>query len=161
MTREQTFIMIKPEAVQRGLIGEILARFERRGFQLMAAKLMKPSSSLLEEHYGDLKSKPFFPSLVAHMSSGPVFAMVFEGSNAVKIGRMMLGETNPAASLPGSIRGDYCIDIGRNICHGSDSIDSANKEIKLWFPEGILSFRRQLDTQIYEKNEPSVSSLHL
>ena len=151
MTRERTFIMIKPEGVQRGIVGDILARFERRGFQLVAAKLMHAGPALLASHYEDLSAKPFFPSLVKHMSSGPVFAMVFEGSNAVKVGRMMLGETNPAASLPGSIRGDYALDIGRNICHGSDSVDAARREIALWFPEhDLVSYARTLDAQLYE-----------
>ena len=152
MTRERTFLMVKPEGVQRGIVGEIVQRFERRGYQLIAAKLMKASDALLREHYEDLQSKPFFAGLVKHMSSGPVFAMVFEGSNVVKVARMMLGETNPLSSLPGSIRGDFAIDIGRNVCHGSDSVDSADREIKLWFPEGIISYELPHACLIYEKS---------
>ena len=102
-------------------------------------KMTTASKDLLEMHYADLSSKPFFSKLVEFMSSGPVVAMVWEGKGAVKTGRKMLGETNPADSLPGTIRGDYCIDIGRNICHGSDSVETAKKEIALWFKEGELN----------------------
>merc|ERR1712070_388114 len=99
-------------------------------------KLTRPSKEHLEKHYEDLSSKPFFPGLIEYMTMGPVCAMVWQGLGAVKTGRKMLGETKPADSLPGSIRGDFCIDVGRNICHGSDSVESAEKEIALWFPEG-------------------------
>merc|ERR1719245_190149 len=136
---ERTFIMIKPDGVQRGLVGEIIKRFEQKGFKLVAMKLMSASTELLEEHYADLKSKKFFPGLINYMSSGPVCPMVWEGKGAVKTGRVMLGETDPAKSLPGTIRGDYCIDIGRNICHGSDSVESAKKEIGLWFKDDELN----------------------
>ena len=136
---ERTYIMIKPDGVQRGLVGEIIARFEKKGFFLRALKLMTPSKQLLEEHYGDLKERPFFPDLVAYMLSGPVVGMVWEGIGAVATGRVMLGATNPANSAPGTIRGDYCIISGRNICHGSDSVQSAEKEIKLWFAEGEVA----------------------
>merc|ERR1712212_745815 len=111
---ERTFIMLKPDAVHRGLVGEIIKRFEKKGFKLVAMKMMHASKELLEEHYADLSKKPFFPDLVAYMASGPVVPMVWEGLNAVKTGRVMLGETNPAASAPGSIRGDLCIQVGRN-----------------------------------------------
>jgi len=130
--------MVKPDGVERKIVGEIIARFERKGYFLVAMKLMKPTQALLEQHYGDLKGKPFFPKLVEFMSSGPVVAMCWEGKDVVKQGRVMLGETNPLASLPGTIRGDFCVDIGRNICHGSDSVESAEKEIALWFKETEL-----------------------
>merc|ERR1712212_223398 len=107
--RERTFIMLKPDAVQRGLVGEIIKRFEKKGFKLVAMKMMHASKELLEQHYADLSKKGFFPDLIAYMASGPVVPMVWEGLNAVKTGRVMLGETNPAASAPGSIRGDLCI----------------------------------------------------
>jgi len=135
---ERTFIMIKPDGVQRGLVGDIIKRFEQKGFKLVAMKFMQASQEHLEKHYEDLKGKKFFPGLVKYMSSGPVVPMVWEGLNVVKTGRVMLGETNPKDSLPGTIRGDFCIQIGRNICHGSDAVDSANKEIALWFPEEQL-----------------------
>lgn len=105
----------------------------------------------LEKHYADLKGKPFFPGLIKYMASGPVIAIVFEGKDVVKQGRTLLGATNPLASAPGTIRGDFAIDVGRNICHGSDSVESAKKEIALWFGEqGVLSYTRAVDAWIYE-----------
>ena len=128
--------MLKPDAVQRGLVGEIIQRFEKKGFKLCAMRLMSPGKLHMEKHYADLKSKKFFPSLVEYMVSGPVCAMVWEGYNSVATGRVMLGATKPSDSVPGTIRGDLCIDVGRNIIHGSDSVDSSNHEIGLWFPSG-------------------------
>ncbi|KAG6821147.1 Nucleoside diphosphate kinase B [Arthromyces matolae] len=128
---ELTYIMIKPDGVQRGLVGKIIQRFEERGFKLVALKLVHATEAHLEKHYEDLKEKPFFPGLVKYMASGPVIATVWEGLNAVKTGRAMLGETNPLASPIGSIRGDFALAVGRNIIHGSDSVESAQKEIKL------------------------------
>ena len=137
--RVRTYIMIKPDGVQRGLIGQILQRFEQKGFKLVAMKLCSPGQAHLEQHYADLSAKPFFAGLVQYMNSGPVCAMVWEGDNAVATGRKMLGATKPFDSEPGTIRGDFCIDVGRNICHGSDSVESANREIALWFSEGELN----------------------
>ncbi|EWM29213.1 nucleoside diphosphate kinase a [Nannochloropsis gaditana] len=111
MSTERTYIMIKPDGVQRGLVGEIIGRFERKGFKLVALKSMNASKDLLNEHYQDLADKPFFGGLVAYMSSGPVIAMVWEGLNAVKEGRKMLGATKPADSAPGTIRGDFALDV--------------------------------------------------
>lgn len=116
----------------------------------MAAKLQVPTKALLEVHYGDLAGKPFFPKLVEFMASGPVMCLVFAGKDAVKTGRKMLGETNPLASLPGTVRGDYAIDLGRNVCHGSDSVESAEKEIALWFPEGVCDYQKTVNCWIYE-----------
>jgi nucleoside-diphosphate kinase len=127
MSGERTYIMIKPDGVQRGLVGEIISRFEKRGFFLRALKLAQPTEDLLRKHYSDLTEKVFFPKLLKYMLSGPVVCMVWEGTGAVATGRTMLGETQPLKSAPGTIRGDFCIDVGRNICHGSDSVDSANK----------------------------------
>ncbi|KIK91433.1 hypothetical protein PAXRUDRAFT_830855 [Paxillus rubicundulus Ve08.2h10] len=149
-TAERTYIMLKPDGVDRGLIGEVLARFEKRGFKLIAAKLALPSREHLEKHYADLKDKPFFPGMIKYMQSGPVFCMVFEGLDAVKTGRAMLGATNPLASQPGTIRGDYALAVGRNICHGSDSIENAEKEIALWFPDGTLQYQLSQAAMIYE-----------
>uniref|UniRef100_A0A8C7MW45 Nucleoside diphosphate kinase n=1 Tax=Oncorhynchus kisutch TaxID=8019 RepID=A0A8C7MW45_ONCKI len=138
---ERTFIAIKPDGVQRRLVGEIIKRFELKGFKMVGMKFVQAPESLLREHYADLEDRPFFPGLVSYMTSGPVVAMVWEGFNVVKTGRVMLGETNPADSKPGTIRGDYCIQVGRNIIHGSDSIESANTEINLWFrPEELCSY---------------------
>ncbi|OCT58996.1 nucleoside diphosphate kinase A1 isoform X1 [Xenopus laevis] len=136
--KERTFIAIKPDGVQRGLMGDIIKRFEQKGFRLVAMKFQQASQDLLRQHYIDLKDRPFYPGLVEYMSSGPVLAMVWEGLNVVKTGRVMLGETNPADSKPGTIRGDFCIQVGRNIIHGSDSVESANKEIALWFKDEEL-----------------------
>uniref|UniRef100_A0A452IK13 nucleoside-diphosphate kinase n=1 Tax=Gopherus agassizii TaxID=38772 RepID=A0A452IK13_9SAUR len=110
---ERTFIAVKPDGVQRGLVGEIIKRFEQKGFRLVAMKFMHASENLLKQHYIDLKDRPFYPGLVKYMNSGPVVAMVWEGLNVVKTGRVMLGETNPADSKPGTIRGDFCIQVGR------------------------------------------------
>ena len=130
---ERTFIAIKPDGVQRGLVGEIIKRFENKGFRLVALKLVQPGREHLEKHYEDLNQRPFFAGLVDYMNSGPIVAMVWEGQGVVKTGRVMLGTTNPADSAPGTIRGDYSIQVGRNICHGSDSVESAQHEIGLWF----------------------------
>ncbi|KAJ2000160.1 nucleoside diphosphate kinase Ndk1 [Coemansia thaxteri] len=133
--KERTFIAVKPDGVQRGLVSDIIGRFERRGYKLVGLKLLVPSKALANEHYADLSSKPFFAGLVDYMTNGkaPVIGMVWEGPAVIKQGRVMLGATDPKAAGPGTIRGDYCLTIGRNICHGSDSAESAEKEIGLWF----------------------------
>merc|ERR1712142_382880 len=152
--KERTFIAIKPDGVQRGLIGKIVKRFEERGFKLVALKMCAPGRAHMEKHYADLKKKPFFKDLVDYMISGPVVCMVWEGLGAVKCGRMMLGETNPQASLPGSIRGDMSIQVGRNICHGSDSVESAQAEIALWFKkEELVNWNSASYCWIYEEPE--------
>merc|ERR1711872_194832 len=154
---ERSFIMIKPDGVHRGLVGEIIKRFEEKGFKLVAMKFMTASKEHLSTHYEDLAKKPFFPGLVEYMASGPVVPMVWEGLNVVKTGRVMLGETNPAASLPGTIRGDYAVQVGRNICHGSDSVESANHEIALWFkPEELCDWTSSQKDWIYEDFKPTV-----
>ncbi|WWC65737.1 nucleoside diphosphate kinase [Kwoniella dejecticola CBS 10117] len=149
-TTEQTYIMIKPDGVQRGLVGEIIARFEKRGFKLAALKLASPSKEHLEKHYADLSDKKFFPGLIKYMLSGPVVCMVWEGLDAVKTGRTMLGATNPLASAPGTIRGDYALQVGMNVCHGSDSVENGQKEIALWFPEGVSQYKLDAQAWIYE-----------
>lgn len=142
---------VKPDGVQRGLCGEIMKRFEQRGFRLVGAKFLQASEEHLQKHYLDLKDKPFYQGLCKYMSSGPVFAMVWEGKSIVKLGRMMLGETNPADSKPGSIRGDLCIDIGRNIIHGSDTLENAKMEIGLWFKaEELVDYKPCSQAFIYE-----------
>ncbi|XP_050524564.1 nucleoside diphosphate kinase [Daktulosphaira vitifoliae] len=148
---ERTFIMIKPDGVQRGLVGKIIKRFETKGFKLVAMKFLWPSEELLKKHYADLAGKPFFPGLIKYMSSGPVVPMVWEGLDAVKTGRFLLGATNPKDSNPGTIRGDLCIQVGRNIIHGSDAVESANKEINLWFTEKeVTPWTRTVDSWVYE-----------
>ncbi|KAG9549785.1 nucleoside diphosphate kinase, partial [Aureobasidium melanogenum] len=149
---EQTFIAIKPDGVQRGLIGPIISRFENKGFKLSAIKLTTPGQEHLEKHYSDLSDKPFFRGLISYMSSGPICAMVWEGRDAVKTGRTLLGATNPLASAPGTIRGDFAIDVGRNVCHGSDTVENAQKEIALWFKKDELnSWKLAQNDWIYEK----------
>ncbi|ESO93907.1 hypothetical protein LOTGIDRAFT_205662 [Lottia gigantea] len=148
---ERTFLAVKPDGVQRGLVGDIISRFEKRGYKLVALKLQQVSEDHLRKHYADLKGKPFFEGLVKFMASGPLVAMVWEGLDVVKQGRAMLGETNPLASKPGSIRGDYSIDMGRNICHGSDSVESAKKEIELWFDaKDLCDYKKANDVWVYE-----------
>ncbi|WP_193062179.1 nucleoside-diphosphate kinase [Oceanobacillus oncorhynchi] len=147
---ERTFLMVKPDGVQRNLIGDIVARFEQKGFKLAGAKLMTISTDLAETHYGEHKERPFFGELVDFITSGPVFAMVWEGENVAASARTMMGKTNPSEALPGTIRGDYGINVGKNIIHGSDSLESASREIDLFFDEKELnSYNKQQDAWIY------------
>lgn len=147
---EKTFIMVKPDGVQRGLVGEIVNRFEQKGFTLAGAKLMEISTELAEEHYGEHKERPFFGELVEFITSGPVFAMVWEGENVIKTSRLMIGATDPQEADPGSIRGDYAITVGKNIIHGSDSPESAEREINLFFKDiELVSYTKQDKTWIY------------
>ena len=149
--RERTFIMVKPDGVQRGLVGDIMSRFEKKGFKLVGLKMAAPGKEHFEKHYSDLSSKPFFGGLVSYASSGPVVAMVWEGHNVVASGRKMLGATRPDDSAPGTIRGDFCIDVGRNVIHGSDSVESANKEIDLWFGhDNLTKWSHHSNGWIYE-----------
>lgn len=147
---ERTYIMIKPDGVQRGLVGEIIARFEKKGFKLVGLKLFSPARELLEAHYADLAGRSFFPGLIDYMNSGPVCCMVWQGLNAVKTGRTMLGATKPSDSAPGTIRGDFALDVGRNICHGSDTVENAEHEITLWFPEGLVAWESHSSAWINE-----------
>jgi nucleoside-diphosphate kinase len=134
---EQTFVMVKPDGVRRGLIGPVVTRFEQKGFTLTAIKLMTIDRSLAERHYGEHRSKPFFGELVDFLTSGPVCAMVWEGQNAVANARALIGRTNPVESAPGTIRGDFALDISGNIVHGSDSPESAEREIRLFFDAAV------------------------
>ena len=136
---ERTFIMIKPDGVQRGLVGEVISRFERKGFTLVGMKLMAVSRELAEKHYGVHKDRPFFAGLVEFIISSPVVAMVWEGDNVVTSGRTLIGATNPIDSAPGTIRGDFGVTIGRNLIHGSDAVETAQQEIALWFDEAELT----------------------
>ena len=132
---ERTFIMIKPDGVQRNLVGEIVQRFEQKGFTLAGLKLMQVSRELAEKHYDVHKERPFFNGLVEFIVSSPVVAMVWEGEGVVTSARKLIGATDPLAAEPGTIRGDFGINIGRNIIHGSDAIETAQREISLWFSE--------------------------
>ena len=133
MHQEKTFIAIKPDGVQRGFISEIIGRFERKGFKLVALKQLIPSKELAQKHYGVHKERPFFNDLVNFISSGPVVAMVWEGEGVISSARKMIGATKPLEAEPGTIRGDLAVNIGRNIIHGSDGSDTASFEINLWF----------------------------
>jgi nucleoside-diphosphate kinase len=148
---ERTFIAIKPDGVQRALVSTILKRFEDKGFKLVGLKLMQVSQELAQTHYGEHKGKPFFNGLVGFITSGPVVAFVLEGKDVVTTSRKMIGATKPSDSATGTIRGDYGIDIGRNIIHGSDSTESAEREIALWFkPEELSDWTPTISTWIYE-----------
>ncbi|MGF1495877.1 MAG: nucleoside-diphosphate kinase [Elainellaceae cyanobacterium] len=135
---ERTFIAIKPDGVQRGLVGDIIQRFEKKGFNLVGLKMMTVSRELAEKHYGVHKEKPFFAGLVDFITSSPVVAMVWEGEGVVASARKLIGATNPLSAEPGTIRGDYGVTIGRNLIHGSDAIETAQSEIALWFSESEL-----------------------
>ena len=145
MAKERTFVMIKPDAVQRGLVGEILTRFEKKGIKIVALKLVSVSRELAEKHYGIHKGKPFFEPTVEYITSSPVVAMVLEGNNAIEMVRGMMGKTNPQEAAMGTIRGDYGQFIGRNIVHGSDGPDTAKFEINLWFKAEDLSNYTKID----------------
>lgn len=148
--QERTFLAVKPDGVQRGLVGDIIGRFEKRGYKLVGLKMVWPTLEKAEAHYADLSKKPFYPGLTKFFSSGPIVCMCWEGKDIINQGRQMLGETQPLASKPGSIRGDYSIDLGRNICHGSDSPESAEHELKMWFPDGVCDYGKSVDSHVYE-----------
>ncbi len=139
MTLEKTFVAIKPDGVQRGLISEIIGRFERKGFKLIGLKQLIPTRELAEKHYGIHSERPFFKGLVDFITSGPVIAMVWEGDGVILSARKLIGATKPLEAEPGTIRGDLAIDIGRNVIHGSDGIETANFEIDLWFNPSELN----------------------
>ncbi|MTV48503.1 nucleoside-diphosphate kinase [Heliobacillus mobilis] len=130
---ERTYLMIKPDAVQRGLIGEIVSRFEKKGFKLVAMKFLRLTKEMAEKHYAEHVGKPFFAGLVEYIISGPVVAMCWEGKDVVTVSREMMGATNPAKAAPGTIRGTFAVDIGRNVIHGSDSPESAERELAIYF----------------------------
>jgi nucleoside-diphosphate kinase len=143
--------MLKPDAVQRGLIGEIISRFERCGLKLIAMKLIQMSNELAAKHYSEHVGKPFYEKLVNYITSGPVVPMVWEGTNAVDLARKLVGATNPQDAAPGTIRADYAQEIGRNIVHGADSKDSAGREIALYFTESdFVSFSKIDESWIHE-----------
>ena len=134
-----TFIALKPDAVERGFVGELISRFERKGFRLVEMSLRRPDKELLEEHYEEHRGKPFFDSLIAYMSEGPVIATIWEGENVIQSARNMLGATNPLKAAPGTIRGDLATSTERNLVHASDSSESAKREIRLWFPNSAYN----------------------
>jgi nucleoside-diphosphate kinase len=148
---DRTFVMIKPDGVQRGLVGEIVSRFEEKGLKLVAARFEKLPEARVTDQYKEHLSKPFFPSLKQYIMGGPVFLMVWEGRNAVTVARKTIGATNPQEAAPGTIRGDYGLDIGRNVIHGSDSPESAAREIGIHFkPSEISAYSRIDESVLYE-----------
>jgi len=146
MAIEQTLILCKGDAVVRGLVGEIVARFERRGYSIVALKMLRVSEALAKQHYAEHEGKPFFAGLVEYITSAPIVAMVVEGSDAIEGCRSSIGATNPIKAAPGSIRGDFAQTIGRNLVHGSDSAESAKREVAIWFEQSeILQRTHELE----------------
>ncbi|MCU9613707.1 nucleoside-diphosphate kinase [Caldibacillus lycopersici] len=147
---EKTFLMVKPDGVQRSLIGEIVSKFEKKGFQLVGAKLMQVSEETAQQHYAEHKGKPFFHELVSFITSGPVFAMVWQGEEVISTARKIMGKTNPKDADPGTIRGDYGVVVSKNIIHGSDSPESAEREIGIFFSEDeIVEYSKLIQEWIY------------
>ena len=147
---ERTFIMIKPDAVQRGLIGEIIQRFERRGLKMVAMRFVHVPLELAQAHYAVHVDRPFYASLIEYITSGPVVAMVWEGTNAILAARNTMGATNPVDAAPGTIRADFGMEIGRNLVHGSDGLETAEFEIGLWFGDDLPDWERETDRWILE-----------
>lgn len=151
MAVERTLFLVKPDAVQRGLAGEIIKRLESRGLKIVGLKLMQVSRATAEKHYGEHKGKPFFEGLVSFITSSPIVAAVFEGTNAIEIVRATNGATNPLKAAPGTVRADFGLEMGRNLVHASDSPESAAREIKIFFkPAELIDWKRDTDAWIYE-----------
>jgi nucleoside-diphosphate kinase len=149
---ERTLVLVKPDGVQRGLIGEVIVRLERRGLRLVAAKFMQVSQDLAETHYAIHKGKPFYNSLIEYITSAPVMAMVWEGPNAVAAVRQTMGSTRPTEAAPGSVRHDFGLEIGRNLTHASDTGENSKAEVALWFKPGeLVDWKRETDRWIFEK----------
>lgn len=150
---ERTFVMVKPDGVQRGLVGEVISRLERRGLKLVGAKFMQVSRELAEQHYAVHQGKPFYAGLVSYISAAPVLAMVWEGPNAVAAVRQTMGATRPTEAAPGTLRHDFALEVGRNLTHASDSVENGQAEIALWFkPEELLDWQRPVDSWIFSEN---------
>ncbi len=148
---ERTLILIKPDGVQRGLIGEIIGRFERRGLRLAGMKFMQVSLELASKHYAEHEGKSFYAGLISYIQSGPVVAMVWEGPNAVALARQLMGKTKPIEAEVGTIRADLAVDVGRNLVHGSDKPETGEREVALWFkPEELATWARDVDRWAFE-----------
>jgi len=150
MGTQTTFIMVKPDGVQRGLVGNIIQRFETKGLRLVGLRQLTPSMELAEKHYAVHSERPFYPGLIEFITSGPVVAMAWTGVEAISVARNIIGPTNGRDAAPGTIRGDFAMDIGHNIIHGSDGEDTAAFELGLWFPDGVVEWSRDAESQIYE-----------
>ena len=154
MSMERTLVLVKPDAMQRGLAGEIITRLERRGLRIAALKLMQVPRDLAERHYAEHRGKPFYDGLIDYITACPIVAAVFEGTNAVQATRQTMGATKPFEAAPGTIRADLGLETGRNLVHGSDSPASAAREIELFFPDGgVLDTRRDIDRWVFENVE--------
>jgi nucleoside-diphosphate kinase len=148
---EKTLVLVKPDGVQRGLIGEVMARLERRGLRLIGAKFMQVSRELAETHYAVHQGKSFYESLIKYITSAPVMAMVWEGPNAIAAVRQTMGATRPTEAAPGSIRHDFALQVGRNLTHASDTAENGEKEVALWFKQGeLVTWAREIDEWIFE-----------
>ena len=147
---ETTYVMIKPDGVQRGLISEIIGRFERKGLKLVGLKAMVPTEEIARAHYDVHKERPFFPGLIKFVTSGPVVCMAWEGVEAIAVARKLIGATNGRNADPGTIRGDFGMDMGYNMIHGSDAADTAAFELGLWFPEGLMDWEQTITSWVYE-----------
>jgi nucleoside-diphosphate kinase len=148
---EQTFILVKPDGVQRGLMGEVIRRLEQRGLKMVAAKFQSVPKTLAEKHYAIHKGKPFYEGLITYITSGPVMAMVWEGPNAIAAVRQTMGATRPTEAAPGSVRHDFALEVGRNLTHASDGPETAESEIALWFtPAELFSWSRDTDRWVFE-----------
>jgi len=149
---ERTLVLVKPDGVQRGLIGEVISRLERRGLRLVAAKFMSVGRELAETHYAIHKGKPFYDGLIEYITSAPVMAMVWEGPQAVAAVRQTMGATKPVEGAPGTLRHDFALEVGRNLTHASDSVENGAKEVALWFqPNELVDWTREVDRWIFEK----------
>jgi nucleoside-diphosphate kinase len=149
---ERSLVLVKPDGVQRGLIGEVIARLERRGLRVVAAKFLQVSQELAETHYAIHKGKPFYDGLIEYITSAPVMAMVWEGPNAIAAIRQTMGATRPTEAAPGSIRHDFALEVGRNLTHASDSVENGEKEVALWFKSTeLVDWKRDADRWIFEK----------
>lgn len=147
---QTTFIMIKPDGVQRGLVGEIINRFEQKGLRLVGLKQLIPSQELAASHYAVHSERPFYQGLIKFITSGPVVAMAWRGVEAISVARNLIGPTNGREASPGTIRGDYAMDIGHNIIHGSDAEETADFELNLWFEEELVEWERSAENWVYE-----------
>ena len=150
MGMQTTFVMVKPDGVQRGLVGNIIQRFENKGLRLVGLRQITPSLELAESHYAVHSERPFYSGLIEFITSGPVVAMAWTGVDAISVARYIIGPTNGREAAPGTIRGDFAMDIGHNIIHGSDGEDTAAFELGLWFPDGVIEWTRDAESQIYE-----------
>ena len=147
---QTTFVMVKPDGVQRGLVGEIINRFERKGLKLVGLRSVIPSEQIAEEHYAVHKERPFYDGLIEFITSGPVVAMAWNGKDAISVARLIIGATNGREANPGTIRGDFGMDIGFNLIHGSDGEATASSALSLWFPEGTMEWEQNLTSWVYE-----------